>query len=187
MATWQARPLRVLDFDCENRPLSYKGRDFTTPEITVIAWRFLDEKDIQVVHQPEWTLSQMLEEFVRAYSRAEVVTGHNIIRHDLRLLNAMLLEASMEPLGPKMVHDTWAHLKRRTSGFGSQEDLAAYLGIRSPKVRMGTRSWRRANRMEPDGVDTAVARAVGDVRQHVAMRKKLLELGWLKTPRRWTP
>ena len=32
-----ARPLRVLDFDIENRPLSYLGSDFTTAEVTAIA------------------------------------------------------------------------------------------------------------------------------------------------------
>jgi hypothetical protein len=125
--------------------------------------------------------------FVNTYNEADLVTGHNIIRHDLRLANAMLLEQGMAPLPPKMVSDTWAHLRKRSPGFASQENLAAFLGVRAPKLGMSTKAWRGANRMDPEAVDRAVARAVADVRQHIALRRRLLDLGWLKPPRLWTP
>lgn len=181
------RRLRILDFDCENRPLSYLGRDFTTPEVTVIAWKPLPRGDLQVVYQPTHSLPDMLAAFLEEWNGSELATGHNIIRHDLPHLNAMLLEHGLPPLGPKMVHDTYGHLKRRASGFAAQETLAAMLGIRAPKVGMGTVAWRQANRLLPDGVDRAVRRAVGDVRQHIALRRRLIELGWLNSPRVWRP
>jgi hypothetical protein len=41
-----AERLRVLDFDIENRPLSYLGMDFTTAEITSIAASFEGSREI---------------------------------------------------------------------------------------------------------------------------------------------
>lgn len=178
---------RLLDFDFENRPLSYLGGDFTTPEITVAAWKMLPRGDLFCVWQPEHTVRDMLLAFVNAYDEADIVTGHNIIRHDLRLANAMLLELGLSPLGPKLVSDTYAHLKKRSPGFASQENLAAMLGVRAPKVRMSSHAWRDANRMTPEAVIRATDRAVGDVKQHIQLRARLLELGWLHGPRRWQP
>jgi len=187
MAKWRnVRPLRVLDFDCENRPLSYLGGDFTTPELTVIAWKFPRE-DLQVMYQPEHTLSEMLSGFVEAYDSADMVTGHNILKHDLRLINAMLLEHGQPPLRPKLVSDTYRDLKRRSPGFASQASLAEMLGVRAPKVGMTTPGWRKANRLLPEGVERAVNRGVGDVRQHILLRKELLKRGWLRPPRIWYP
>ena len=188
MATWtRVRPWHVLDFDCENRPLSYKGRDFTTPELTVVAWKFLPRGDMRVAALGIQDMAGMLDSFREAYDAADLVTGHNIIRHDIPLMNAMLLEAGLPPLGCKLVCDTWGHLKKRSAGFASQADLAAYLGIRETKVGMSTPAWRESNRLLPMGVEKAINRAVGDVRQHIQMRKRLLALGWLNPPRAWHP
>jgi hypothetical protein len=38
----------ILDFDSENRALSYLGGDFTTKELTGIAWSFGDPEHIEV-------------------------------------------------------------------------------------------------------------------------------------------
>ena len=45
--------------------------------------------------------------------------------------------------------------------------------------------WRKANRMTPEGIMETEARAVADVRQHKALRAKLLDAGVLRTPRVW--
>ena len=187
MAEWRRlRPFKILDFDCENRPLSYLSGDFTTPELTVIAWKFPGQ-DLRCVYQPNHSLDQMLRSFLEVYDEADMVTGHNIIRHDLRLINAMLLEQGMLPLGCKLVCDTWADLKKRSPGFASQATLAETLGVRAPKVGMSTPAWRKANRLESEAVERAVKRAIGDVRQHIPMRKVLLARGWLRSPRVWRP
>ena len=132
-------------------------------------------------------MATMLQSFREAWDEADIATGHNIIRHDLPLVNAMLLEGGLPPLHPKLVCDTWAHLKKRSSGFASQETLAGMLGIKAPKVGMGTPAWREANRLTPEGVERAMARAVGDVRQHIQLRKELLARNWLNPPRLWSP
>src|SRR5262245_59473495 len=47
------RAARVLDFDIENRPLSYLGQDFTTSEVTAIAASFGRKEKMHV-----WLLGQ---------------------------------------------------------------------------------------------------------------------------------
>src|SRR4030095_12378025 len=116
MGEWRKlRPYRVLDFDIENRPLNYVSEDFTFSEITGIAWAFIGDKrrDIAcyclgeiVEHNRVITSQTMLLGFVAAYVSADLVTGHNIIKHDLRIINGALLEEGLSPLPPKMVCDT---------------------------------------------------------------------------------
>jgi hypothetical protein len=182
------RKLRILDFDCENRPLSYLGSDFTTPELTAVAYQFVGEKgsdDVWVLGED--TLLSMLHGFREVWNQAGLATGHNIRKHDLPLLNAMMLEAGLPPLHPKLVCDTWADLKRRSPGFASQATLAAMLGVKAPKIAMSTVTWRAANRLSAKGIEATRKRVIGDVRQHAALRKRLVELEWLKPARLWTP
>jgi hypothetical protein len=189
VATWRkVRPLRTLDFDCENRPLSYLGGDFTTPELTAVAYQFIGEKDSDDVWVlGEDTLLSILHGFRGAWDQADMVTGHNIRKHDLRLVNAMLLEARLPPLGCKLVCDTYRDLKTRSPGFASQATLASMLGVRSPKVGMSQADWREANRLTPEGIEKTRRRVIGDVRQHIQLRKELLRRDWLRPPRMWQP
>ena len=188
MATWQnVRPLRVLDFDIENRPLNYAGEDFTFSEITAIAWQFIGERTHYVLCLGDVPFRTMLLGFVAAYVQADLVTGHNIIKHDLRILNGALLEEGLSPLPPKLVCDTYADLKKKGGVSGSQASLSEMLNIRAPKVGMSQGDWREANRLTPEGIEKTRRRVVGDVRQHIQLRKELLKRGWLKPPRLWTP
>jgi hypothetical protein len=205
MATWRKlRTFRTLDLDIENRPLNYAGEDFTFSEITAIAWKFIGEPgpisclclsqspvspirapiDIEVGGVPSRT---MLLGFVAAYIQADLVTGHNIIKHDLRILNGALLEEGLSPLPPKMVCDTYTHLKRKGGVSGSQENLAKMLGVRVRKQGMSQADWREANRLTPEGIDKTRRRVVGDVKQHIALRRELLKREWLKPPQVWRP
>jgi hypothetical protein len=122
-----------------------------------------------------------------AYIEADLVTGHNIIKHDLRILNGALLEEGLSPLPPKMVSDTYLHLKRKGGVSGSQENLAKMLGVRVRKQGMSQADWREANRLTPEGIDKTRRRVIGDVRQHIALRRELLKRDWLKPPTVWHP
>jgi hypothetical protein len=201
VATWRkVRPLRVLDWDLENRPLNYVGDDFTFSEITAIAWKFIGEPGpidclcLGEVAYPDLagnkrliTGQTMLLGFVAAYVQADLVTGHNVIKHDLRILNGALLEEGLSPLPPKMVCDTYLHLKRKGGVSGSQQELSLMLGVRSPKVGMSQTDWREANRLTPGGIEKTRRRVVGDVKQHIALRRELLKRDWLKPPSMWRP
>jgi len=176
---------KILDFDIENRPLAYWYGDATTGEITAIAWSFMDKKDIQVRALGEDDYDTMIDDFVKAFNEADIVTGHYIRGHDLPIINAALLESGKPPLSNKMSHDTKLDLVRLRHLSASQEALGAMLGIASPKVQMNQKKWREANRLTPAGIKLTKERVVGDVKQHMELRAKLLELGLLRVPRMW--
>lgn len=178
--------MRVLDFDIENRPLSYLGSDFTTGEITAIAWAWCDQPDdVQCSLLGEDEPVTMLTKFVAAYNRADMVTGHYITGHDLGYINGALMESRMPVLADKLVQDTKTALVRRKGMSGSQENLAAMLLLEHDKVKMNQIKWRAANRLTREGLALTRERVVGDVQQHMEMRRTLLELGYLGPPVLW--
>jgi hypothetical protein len=179
------RPMRVLDFDIENRPLSYLGSDFTTAEVTAIAWAWTDSPDVTVYLLGEHDLTDILRSFVDAYNQADLVTGHFILGHDLPMLNGALMECGLPPLADKLVQDTKVHLMRAKGISKSQESLGAMFRLDAPKVTMNQSKWRAATRLTPDGLREVRERVVGDVRQHIELRRVLLERGLLAPPKVW--
>lgn len=184
------RRLRILDFDIENRPLSYLGQDFTTAEITAIASCWIGEHPasmlVTLLGRDEPAL--MLRSFVRRYNAADIVTGHYIRRHDLPKINGALLELGMEPLEEKLTVDTKLDLLAHGAVISaSQENLAETLGLRAPKVHMNTPRWRAANRLTPAGLALTAKRVAGDVRQHMQLYRRLVALGLLRQPSTWRP
>lgn len=183
--------LSILDFDCEARPLSWIGGDFVSKEITAIACKFVDLP--AAVAPSVWMLGQgydaiaMLQMFRTMYDGADMVTGHWITGFDLPMLNGAMLEHGLASLGPKLVHDTKQHLVKRSGISASQESLGAMLGLSHPKVGMNQTKWRDANRLKPEGLRFTRERVAGDVLQHIELRQRLIELGYLGPPRVWTP
>jgi hypothetical protein len=183
--TLRARPLRVLDFDCECRPLHFYG-DYVSKEITAIAWAWVDAPaDVTCLLLGEMELPDMLAAFTRAWDEADLVTGHFIRGFDIPLIQGALTEQRMPTLRDKMTHDTKLDLVRRHGISGSQENIGSMLGLSYPKVGMNQTTWRAANRLTPDGLEEVRKRAIGDVQQHIEMRAKLLELGYLAAPKKW--
>ena len=181
------RPRRILDFDIENRPLSYLGHDFTTSDITAIAASWVGEERVYVWLLGRASGEQMLEGFRELYDAADVITGHYIRKHDLPIVNGAMLEAGLPALSAKASSDTKLDLLRRQGVSASQESLADMLGVRAPKIQMNQAKWREANRLTPEGIKETKTRVVGDVRQHKALRAALIERGWLGPPRMWIP
>lgn len=195
---------RILDFDVEARPLSWYGGDFVTKEITGVAWKFIGERapcevrllGFKCLHPVdgefcgEYHLGVdprvMLGDFVEAYNAADIVTGHFIRGYDLPVINGGLLELGMKPLEPKLSQDTKLDFVKRSGISTSQENLGAMFELKHPKIQMDQGKWRAANRLSPEGVERTRRRVVGDVRQHIEMRRKMLELDLLGAPRRWS-
>lgn len=180
------RPLRILDFDIENRPLSYLGSDFTTAEVTAISWAWVDHpKTVSVYLLGETDLPDILTAFYDAYALADVVTGHFIKGHDLPMVNGALMELRRPPLPDKLVQDTKIDLIRSKGISLSQESLAAMFRLNHSKVQMNQIKWRAANRLTPEGLAHVRERVIGDVQQHIELRQELLALGYLGGPRMW--
>lgn len=179
------RPRRVLDFDLENRPLSYLGSDFTTAEVTAIAWAWDGDQRVEVRLLGERPLRDILTEFVEVFRSADVVTGHFITGHDLPMLNGALMECRLPTLPDTWVSDTKVHLVRSKGLSLSQESLGAMFRLDHQKVVMNQAKWRAANRLTATGLAEVRKRVAGDVRQHMDLRRELLAAGYLGPPRRW--
>ena len=183
----EGREQRILDFDIENRPLSYAGSDWTTAEVTAIAAGWTDQTRVRC-----WLLGRddpedMLLAFSDLYNAADCVTGHYIRKHDLPILNGALLEYHLPLLGPKLTCDTKGDLVKKKDMSASQESLSEMYGLSHPKEHMSQPKWREANRLTEAGLKETRRRVVGDVRQHKALRERLLEAGALGPPKVWNP
>lgn len=185
-----ARDLRILDFDCEARPLSWYGGDWVTKEVTAIAWAWVGEEHQQVyssmLTRDEGSAERMLIRFLGAYREADLVTGHFIRGYDLPVLNGDMIELGMEPLPDKMSSDTKLDLLKFTGVSKSQENLGAMLGLTAPKVQMTQTDWRNANRLTETGIEKTRERVTGDVIQHMEMYRRLVQSGWLGPAKLWS-
>jgi hypothetical protein len=180
------RQLRILDFDIENRPLSYLGMDYTTAEITSIAASFHDESRIYVWLLGIDEMEDILEGFRVLYNNADIVTGHYIRNHDLPIISDMLFEYGLPALEPKLTSDTKNDLiAGRSAVSKSQENLSYLLDLAEPKVQMNTPKWRMANRLTPEGIALTRERVEGDIVQHQALYEALVAEGRLNPPELW--
>ena len=197
---------RILDFDLENRPLSYLGNDWTSAEITAIAWAWnptlrdiaggSDEIETFLLtangkyvdsRGRKWPAGAAFALFRDILVSADIVTGHYIRRHDLPMLNSALMENGLPPLPTLLVSDTKEDLVRRKDLSASQENLAALLRLPEPKHHMSQTEWREANRLfSDDRLELTRQRVVSDVVQHKALRAELIKRGLLRPPRRWS-
>ena len=194
---------KILDFDIENRPLSYLGMDFTTSEVTAIAASFVGKQKVHVFTLGHWAMATdktyqaamtvLLTDFRKLYDEADVVTGHYIRNHDLPIINGAMVELGLKPLAPKMSVCTKNDLVRFKGISKSQESLGLMLAHfdkgknLSSKEHMGQDDWRRGNRLTKEGVEETKRRVVGDVKQHKELRLALVKAGLLKAPKVWRP
>lgn len=182
--------LRILDFDIENRPLSYLGQDYTSGEVTAIAWSWIDSDEVvcRVMNKDIYRSTvAMLKAFKKVYDEADIVTGHYIRKHDLPIINGALMEYGLTPLGEKRASDTKMDLVKTKYISASQESLAGMFDLVEHKHHMSQPEWRKANRLSLEGIEATKKRVVDDVVQHKALRAKLVEIECLKPAKIWSP
>lgn len=179
---------RKLFWDIENRPLSYWYDGNPTAQVTAIAWA-LDDGPVyaELLTKRMESNKRMLREFSKAYAAADILIGHNIRRHDLPIALGALIEMHLEPIGPKLTQDTLRDLPRWKDIPKSLEYLGAWLGIDDGKEHMTQAQWRRANRLEPDGIEETRRRVESDVMLTRDVYNALMEKKLLKRPRMWRP
>lgn len=196
-ATFRTRPTRVLNFDLENRPLAYWYDGETTSEITAFAWKWLGEDTVQTMLLGPYgryetgggkrlPAKRAFSVFRDVLAQADMVVGHNIRRHDLPMFNAGLLRLELEPLGELRTQDTCRDLPRRRGLSYSLENMAEMYGLEGEKVSMSQPKWEDANRLTRTGLEKTWKRVVGDVWLQERLHAKLLSLGLLKPPRKWS-
>jgi hypothetical protein len=187
----------VLDFDIENRPLSYWVPDRPTAEITAIAASWVDRpasetfvwllKPAETDAEHRQYMVDMLLGFKELYDAAQMVTGHYITKHDLPIINGALMDWGLPTLGQKMVQDTKTDMVKKADVPATQEYLATMEKVVAKKIHMTQHEWRQGNRLTIEGRTATEKRVRGDVRQHRLLRKAMLRDGLLHSPRIWRP
>lgn len=127
---------------------------------------------------------EFLRPLLAAIDEADVLTGHNILRFDLPIINAECLRLNLPTLGPKLVQDT-IRLPKSKGFKKGQDNMGHALGVKEEKMSLSWAEWAAAYD-EPD-LRTVKDRCASDVLMHMEMRRAMLERGWLRAPRPWRP
>ena len=196
MILTEGRKFRTLDFDIENRPLTYWVPDNPTAQITAIASCWADDPSSMRVDlltpAENFSETDMLLAFCDRYNEADMVTGHYIRKHDLPIINGALFEHGLPLLRSKLTCDTKLDMFKKSDIPATQEFLLETLLVRDAqgqplrKYHMSQTDWREANRLTPDGLRKTRERVASDVLGHMQLRLAMVERGMLRSPSVWS-
>jgi DNA polymerase elongation subunit (family B) len=181
---------RILDFDVETVAAGFADPQWVPNRITAIAWSWIGEDEVFVRTTVDYARSlpkflehfflgckPMLEEFVAIYNQADVVTGHNISRFDLGVMNAELMRLQLPVLLKKPKIDTMQLVPSK--GFKKGQDvMSGVLDIPAEKKPMNWQQWQAA--YATPGWQEIRERVAGDVVQHKLLLRRLQTLGYLR-------
>jgi hypothetical protein len=126
--------------------------------------------------------ARMLAPFLEQVAAADMLTGHNIARFDLPVLNAECMRLDLPPIRDVLVQDTMR--LRRSKGFKKGLDnLAVLFKADTQKLALSWQEWQDA--YDEDGWQTIRDRCESDVVSHKQVREALIERGLLQDARRW--
>lgn len=182
----ELRQLKILDFDCETIATGFGDPNWVPQKVTAIAWSWIGEDKVEVRTNLMEMLDNvdMLGDFLVAYGDADMLTGHNIIRFDLPVLNGECLRRGLPPLAPKLVQDTMRIVKSKGLKKG-QDNIGHLLQVPNPKLPLSHQQWQMA--YDEPGWKTVIDRVKSDVVSHKLMRQAMLDGGWLRPPTTWRP
>ncbi len=176
-------PQRVLIFDTECRPLHYSDWR-KEDQITAIAWKWLDSEYVQygLLESDLSNERLVVESFLYAYHRADIVVGHYIRKHDLPLLSDHALRLDI-PMSGCLTQDTMMDIVK-VKGLGkSQANLSATFGLKAEKFNMTGADWRKSNMFADTG--RTLERVITDVNQNQELYEELKRRNALHAPKRW--
>ena len=183
---------RVLDFDIETVAAGFADPQWVPQKVTCVAWSWVGSDEVEALtcggsaglyEKPE-RRARMLKRFRRELDKATMVTGHNLLRFDLPVLNADLIRLGLPPLGPVRVQDTIRIV--RTKGLKKGLDnLSGMLKTLAKKEAKDWQEWEDAYAVP--GWPEVVSRARSDVALHKEVRELMLERGLVKAPVTWRP
>ncbi len=178
---------RILDFDMETLAAGYADPSWVPDKITCISASWIGEDKVHtwITGQKHyWTRKgrarTVLLPFYELLTQADVVTGHNIKRFDLRVFNAEAMRCGVEPIRSILVEDTMGVLKSK--GFKKGLDnIAVELGVKAKKKTLNWAEWDKA--YEDPTWREVIERCETDVILHKEVREEMIRRGWLRKTR----
>jgi len=167
---------KVLDFDIENVPGFYWYDGETTSRLHTIVCAFTRNPGKMYKWQMKWDAKLGLhfpttyfERFKALVESADAVTGHNILKHDIPILNGYAERNGVEPIKwPHVIDTLKERRKKNLKGVpGSQEFLADASGADEKKMHVGIHTWELAAAGEPKAMKIALDRCISDVKSHI--------------------
>jgi DNA polymerase elongation subunit (family B) len=186
----EGQALRILDFDIETVAAGFADPDWVPQKITCVAWSWIGSEEVEVristaaglFGRPELR-ARMLRPLLAAINEADMLTGHNILRFDLPVLNSECLRLGLPTVPSILVQDTMK-LGAWTKGFKKgQDNLGRMLKVKDEKLALDWQAWQDA--YDEKGWVTIKERCVSDIRQHKQIRAEMIARNMLAAPRRW--
>lgn len=181
---------RTLDFDIEAVAAGYADPQWVPSPVTAWAYSWIGEGTVTVEALPPCDFYDMdarrrfLAPLLETLAQADVVTGHNILRFDLPVLNAEAMKIGLRSLPGLLAQDTIR--LPRTKGFKKgQDNISHMLGVPAEKMPLNWAQWQAA--YGEQDLATVKTRCASDVLMHIEMRAAMRERGWLRPPRLWRP
>lgn len=181
---------RILSFDLETLAAGYADPAWVPDKITCAAWSWVGEKQVHsLITGKDGFFSRSLRgerlaPLLEAIAEADLLIGHNLVRFDLRVLQAECIRCDLDTLAPVRVQDTIRLVKAEGLKKG-QDDLSVMVGSPVKKKNMNWEEWDRA--YETDGWPEVIKRCETDGRGHKVMWQRLRDRGRLQPQRLWTP
>lgn len=173
----------------ETLAAGYADPAWVPDKITCISasWVGEDEVHTWIAGQTDWWSREgrartMLRPFWGLLSKADVVTGHNIRRFDLRVFNAEAMRCGVEPIRRIKAEDTMGILRAKGYKKGL-DNIAVELGVDGRKKAMSWAEWDLA--YEDPSWAEVIERCESDVRLHKQIRVEMNRRGWLKGVTTW--
>lgn len=184
------KELKILDFDVETLAAGFADPNWVPQKITCVSWSWIDSEKVEVevcgpmgFFKPELR-RKMVKKLCDAISQADIVTGHNILKFDLPVINSECMRLDLPTLSAVEAQDTFRIVKSKGFKKG-QDNLGKLLKIVEQKQTLDWQGWEDA--YEEDGWQTVKNRCMSDVIMHKQLRVEMIDRGWLKRNIVWTP
>lgn len=180
---------RILDFDIETVAAGFADPDWVPQKITCVAWSWVGSDEVESrICGPRGIFGQpghrriMLMPLLEAIAEADMVTGHNIERFDLPVINAECMRLGLDPIESVLVQDTMRVY--RSKGFKKgQDNLGRLFRLQNEKMPLDWQAWQDG--YDEDDWKTIRERAESDVLMHKELRVEMLRRDLLRKSRIW--
>lgn len=182
------KELRILDFDIETLAAGFADPDWVPQKVTCVSWSWIGSDEVKSITTgkdgffDKKIRGKRLAPFFKELAKADIVTGHNLIRFDLPVLNAESILCGLGKLSPVDVQDTMKLPKTKGLKKGL-DNLGIMLSVEGKKQSMDWAEWDNA--YEVDGWPEVISRCESDVIMHKQIRQAMIDEGILGPIVRW--